>query len=144
MARTANRFTASDGTTYDWHVNHDEEENFGKRRNIEHTANVSGWGLIRQQGDDSPVVIRLSGKILHRAQITQFDYWMARCRYESIHFRDFAGEEYEVIITAFEPKRVRTLFNPRDQTNAPLWYWTYTMEMEVLRVVSGSRIWMNA
>ena len=144
MARLSNRFIAGDGSFYDWPVNHDEEESFGKRRNIEHTASVSGWGLARQQGDDAPAVIRLSGKILHQAQVTQFDYWMAVTRYQTIHFRDFAGEEYEVIITAFEPKRVRTLFNPRDRVNAPLWYWTYVMEMEVLTVVSGSRTWMNA
>lgn len=144
MARTANRFIASDGTAYDWQINHDEEEVFGKRRTIEHTASVAGFGVARQQGEDAPAAIRLSGKILHQAQVTQFDYWMARCRYETVHFRDFAGDEYEVVITAFEPKRVRTIANPRDRANAPLWYWTYTMEMEVIRVISGSRTWVNA
>lgn len=145
MARIANRFTASDGTIYDWQVNHDEEDEFGRTRNIEHTATVAGatGDIVRQQGDDSPAVIKLSGTILHEAQVTEFDAWMLRTRFETIHFRDFTGDEYEVIITSFLPKRVRTLKNPRDPT-APLWYWKYSMEMDVIHVLSGARGWMGA
>lgn len=138
MARTANRFTASDSTTYDWLINHDEEEAFGRARNIEHTALLKGTGLVIQQADDGPLLIKVSGTIFHTSQIQAFDSWFARTRTETIHFRDFAGDVYEVIITAFQPKRQRTLRNPRD-ASAPLWYWKYTMEMEVLTIVSGTR-----
>jgi hypothetical protein len=145
MARVANRFTAADGTFYDWLVNHDEEDAFGRERNIEVTATVAGatGNLVRQQGDDSPPRLRLSGKILHQSQVIQMDYWMLRTRYETIHFRDFAGDEYEVIITSFQPKRIRTIKNPRDPA-APLWYWSYTLEMQVIRAIAGARVWMGA
>lgn len=142
MARTPNRFTASDDTYYDWHVNHDEEDSFGKTRTYEHTALLKGTGLVIQQGDDQPMQIKVSGTIFHRAQIEAFDAWMAWTKVETIHFRDFAGDEYEVLITSFQPKRVRTLLNPRD-SGAPLHYWKYSLEMEVVEIISGDRAMAN-
>lgn len=140
MARTANRFIASNGATYDWLINHDEEEALGRTRNIERTALLKGTGLVLQQADDGNLQIKVSGTIFHKSQVMAFDTWMKRTKTETIHFRDFAGDEYEVVITSFQPKRQRTLLNPRDPGNAPLWFWKYTMEMEVIAIVSGTRV----
>jgi hypothetical protein len=65
--------------------------------------------------------------------------WYTKCETRSIYFTDFAGDSYEVLITAFHPKRLRTMRNPRDP-GARLWYWTYTIEMMVLAVRSGAWI----
>jgi hypothetical protein len=138
MARSPNVFTAADGTSYAWPINHDAEDAFGKTRNLEHTALLKGSGLVIQQGDDGPLTIKVSGAILHKAQVQAFDAWFERCRTETIHFTDFAGDSYEVMITSFTPTRQRTLRNPRDPS-IPLHYYKYNLEMEVIQVLSGSR-----
>lgn len=137
MAR--NRFTDPlSAAVYDWPINHSEEESFGRARNIEHTAPTSGNGLVRQQGDDPPMTIRLSGTIFHKAQHDAFIGWFALSRTQTIYFKDFTGDEFEVQITAFQPVRKRTLRNPRDFANAPLWYWTYSIEMEIVRFITSA------
>lgn len=137
MAR--NRFTNPlFNTFYDWHVNHSEEESFGRTRNIEHTAPTSGHGLIRQQGDDAPMTIRLSGTIFHKAQYDQFVSFYEWSRIATFYFFDFTGAGFEVVMTSFQPVRKRTVRNPRDFANAPYWTWTYSMEMEIVRFLNAS------
>lgn len=141
MTRVANRFLNPwTGDTYDWPVNHAEEESFGKSRNIDHTAPTSGQGLIRQQGDDSPMGIRLSGTVFHKAQHQAFINWFNLSRTQTIYWRNFDLEEFEVIFTGYLPQKKRTLRNPRDFANAPYHYWTYTMEFDVVRFISG--VWV--
>lgn len=125
------------GATYPFPVNPSEEEEFGKRRNIEHSAPTSGVGLIRQQGDDDPLVLKVKGTIFHRDQVVQMIAWQQLTRTQTIYLTDHAGDQYEILITAFLPQRQRTIRNPRDYANAPLWFWKYSLEMEVLRVISG-------
>lgn len=138
MSRTANQFVnPRNGATYSWPINHDEEEEFGKSRNIEHTAPTASTGLVKQQGDESPLILRLNGKILEEAQLTAMKGWWSLCATQTIYFYDFAADHYEVIITAFRPKRKRTVRNPRGGTANPLHYWEYTIEMEVIRVLAG-------
>jgi hypothetical protein len=138
MARTPNRFTDPwTGSYYDWPINHSEEEAFGKTRNIDHTAPTSGLGLIRQQGDDTPMAVKLSGTIFHKAQHQAFIGWLEKSRTQTIYFRDFTGETFEVIVTAYQPTRQRTIRNPRDFANAPYHYWHYTLEMDVVRFIDG-------
>lgn len=135
MAR--NRFTDPvDGSFYEWTINHSEEQESGKTRNFTNSATTSNVGLVRQQGDDSPMTLRYSGTILDRAQLVAFWQWFVLSRDQTIYFTDFDDQEYEVQIASFSPKRERTLRNPRDDS-APLHYWTYTMEMTVYRFVSG-------
>lgn len=134
-----NRFTNPDTNyTYDWLINFSEEDEFGKSRNIEHGASTSDLGFVRQQSDDGPLIIRVRGTILTLAQFTEFKEWFALCRTQTINFRDFADDEYEVIITKFMPTRQRTIHNPRDFANIPYHYWKYELEMEVIRVISGT------
>lgn len=141
-ARYPNKFEDPKGgkTTYEWLINHNEEEASGKRRNITRSANTDGTGLVRQQGDDSPLVFKWSGTMLHNSQVKEMAEWMELSRTQTIYLEDFANDKYEVIITAFEPKRIRTMRNPRASGDPErLYYWTYTIELEVIRVRDG--IW---
>lgn len=131
------RDPAGNRPDYPWHINHSEEETFGKRRNVESTAPTAGVGLIVQQGADSPMVIKVSGTILHAAQHRQMVEWMALSRTQTVTFIDFAGDAYEVLLTAFEPTRHRAALNPRDPS-IPLHFWRYTLEMQVLNFRSGA------
>jgi hypothetical protein len=137
MAR--NRFTnPKTAAVYDWAVNHSEEQEFGKRRNIDHGALTNGTGLVRQQSDDTPLVLHLKGTIFHKAQFEQMIAWWKLCETQTIYFKDFSGDEYEVIITEFLPVRERTIKNPRDYANAPYWFWKYDIAMEVIAIRSGT------
>lgn len=137
MGRNIFTDPASVRAAYPWAINHSEEEEFGKERNITHGANTGGTGLVKQQSDDSPLVFQFNGTILTEAQVIEMNAWWELCRTQTILFTDYAGDEYEVIITAFKPTRHRTVRNPRDPANAPLWYWKYEIKMEVIRVISG-------
>lgn len=139
-----NRFTNPlNGATYDWPINHASEEEFGYDLNIEHSGNTGNVGLVRQEGDPSPIVLRYSGTLLTRAQFEAMWGWVKLCRSQpgsppqTIHFRDFDNQQYEVLITEFKPTRQRTLKNPRGGTDTPHHYWTYTISMEVIRTISG-------
>lgn len=135
MAR--NRFVdPASGISYEWQINHTEESDQGKTRNITRTASTAGVGVIRQQGDDGQLVLKFSGSILHRAQFRGMWQWYQLCRTQTIYFYDFDNQGYEVQITSFQYTRKRTLRNPRDPTT-PYHYWTYTMEMEVYNVLGG-------
>lgn len=132
-----NRFVdPASGIAYNWTINHTEESEQGKTRNITRTASTAGVGIIRQQGDDGQLILKLSGTILHREQFRGFWQWYQLCRTQTIYFYDFDDQGYEVQITSFLYARKRTLRNPRDPS-APYHYWTYTMEMEVYNVLGG-------
>jgi hypothetical protein len=126
--------------SYTWHLNHDEEDSLGKTRNITRTAptGIAGGnvGMVKQQADDGPLLLKLSGKILQRAQLQAFWDWYETCQTHTIYFTDFDGNKFEVQITSFLPKRVRVVHNPGDES-MPLHYWTYQMEMEVYAVLDS-------
>lgn len=133
-----NRFTnPANGAFYDWQVNHSDEGSFGKTRQITESANTANTGLVKQQGDSTPLKMKLTGTIFHKAQHEQFIDWFQLGETQTVIFKDFTGDEYEVLLTQYDAVRKRTVRNPRDAANAPLWYWTYEMEMEVIRVISG-------
>lgn len=139
MARTSNVFTDPAGllATYVWAVNHDEESEQGKTRAVEHTGNTGTTGLVRQQGDDEPLVLRFSGTMLQETQVIATLRYFQACRTRSVRFTDFNGDGYEVLITSFKPLRQRVLRNDRDLSRAPLHIWKYQIEMEVLTILSG-------
>lgn len=138
MARTANRFiNPATAVEYAWAVNHREEDDGGQERSIERGAPTGAVGLVRQQGDESPLTFRYKGTILTEAQLETMIDWYVLCRTQTIYFRDFAGDEYEVVITGFKPRRIAVVQNKRDLVNAPLWKWEYEIAMEVLTVRSG-------
>lgn len=138
--RVPNQFIDPAGVvpTYLWDVNHDEEEGFGKSRAIEHTANTGNTGLVRQQGSQEPMLLKLSGTILKLDQYNKFWLWWTLCDYRTFHYQDFTGFRAEVLITDFQPKKVRAAKNNRGGTDNPLHYWKYTMTMEVITFVANA------
>lgn len=127
-----------DASTYEWDMNHSEEEGMGKARNITRAANTGNTGAVRQQGDDGPLIISLSGKILKRSQLQAFWMWFNLCRTQTIHFEDYDGQKYEVQITSFIPRRLRKLSHSGTRDPAmPHHYYEYTMTMEVYRLIAG-------
>lgn len=140
MSAPRNTFEDPNGvrTAYPWLVNHDEEGDFGKRRTIQHGANTANTGLVRQQSDDEPLIMRLSGTILHQSQYDEMIAWFALSKTQTIYFEDFSGDRYEILFTSFQPKRQKTIKNPRDFANAPYWFWKYELEFEVVRFLTSN------
>lgn len=137
--RSPNVFTNPlTGATYAWEINHAEESESGRNRNVETRANTGNVGLVRQQGELTPLVLRYTGTILRQPQLDTMLGWFLLCETQSIYFTDFAGDSYEVLISNFQPRRVRAMLNLRGQATNPQHYWTYTIEMHVLNVRSGS------
>lgn len=138
MAYGRNQFIDPRGVvpTYAWQVNHDTEDQFGRERQVTTSAPTGNVGLVRQQGEDSPLVISLSGSILHAAQHAAMRRYFDLSRGQTVIFTDFAGDSYEVLVTSFKPTRQRTIRNPRD-SSIELHYWHYTLDMQVIRVISG-------
>lgn len=126
------------GTEYEWQVGHEAEAPVGKKRSITHSANSADTGLVRQQGDVAPLILKYEGKILHLNQYEKMWQFYQLCESQTIYFRDYMGEEYEVLITEFSPQREPTVKNPRDFAHAPRHFWKYTIEMEVVAVRAGA------
>lgn len=124
------------GATYAWEINHTDEQETGRDRQLDFEANTGNVGLVKQQGELTPLVFRYTGTILTSAQLAAMLSWFRLCETQSIYFRDFAGDEYEVTISAFHPLRKRTLRNPRQREL--LHYWSYTIELVVLKVRAGA------
>jgi hypothetical protein len=120
---------------YDFQINHSDEEPEERTRNVERSATTTpaptGPVFVLQQGESGPPVKRYHGTILLPAQLAAMQAYYDACSNRTIFFRDFTGVEFEVLITRFSPQRQRTLRNPRDRTL--LHYWTYDIEMEVIR-----------
>jgi hypothetical protein len=135
-----NRFLdPSTGQSYEWVINHREEEEFGRERDIEVTAPTGRGNIphIRQQGDDSPLRKTLQGVILDPGQHDAFVLFWNISRFQTIYFRDFTGEESEVLITAYKPTKHGVLRNARGGAVMPNFIYRYTITMDVLRVLTG-------
>lgn len=140
MTRLANEFINPENSDkYAWEINHSEEGEAGVARSITMGANTAGTGLVRQQADDQPLTFQLIGTIFKESMVEEFIKWYKLCKNQTIFFKKYSGDEYEVSITEFKPTEKKTLHNPKDFANAPLWYWGYTMTIEVITVRSG--IW---
>lgn len=140
MTRLANQFINPEtAAVYTWPVNHSEETEAGLSRSVTRGGNTAGTGLVRQQADDQPLVFQLAGTIFAKSQLEAFKNWYMLCKQQTIFFKKYDGDEYEVLITDFKPVQKKTLKNPKDFANAPMWYWQYTMTLEVVTVRSG--IW---
>lgn len=114
---------------YELQIMWDEEEGQERTRNVERTAVTAGVGVVRQQGEDTPRLFRFSGTALHQNQVDKIDAYYGACATRTVFFTDFDGTVHEVLITKWNPKRVRTLKNPRD-SSIPLHYYQWELEME--------------
>lgn len=124
---------------YTWDIGHHEEQDAGRDLPVSEVANIANTQVILTQGDLSPVKFSYSGSILKREQLVEMWRWLALCQHQTIHFTDFAGDRYEVTITAFKPVR-HPGRNLRGGAGAPLWYWTYTIEMAVITAIAGPMV----
>lgn len=125
------------GDDYEWKIGHKDEEPTAKTRQISESANTANTGLVKQQGHVQPLILKYAGTILHASQHEEMWKWYELCEDQTIYFEDFNENRYEVIITDFAPQRHATIRNPKDFANAPFHYWTYTITMEVIRVIKG-------
>jgi hypothetical protein len=130
-------YNPATGEGYPWPINHSDENSFGKARQVNTGANTANTGLTMQQGDDEPMVIEVTGTILHSAQHAAMIRWFAISKQQTIYFTDYSGDSYEVVILAYQPTRQRTLGNPRDRT-MPFHYYKYTLRMHVVRILAGA------
>jgi hypothetical protein len=131
-----NRFIdPATGDTYDWEANHSDEQELVKARNMTYTAPTGLVGLVKQQGANDPVILKFTGTISKRSMFQTMLHWYHLCAEQTIHFRDFDGEVYEVQITHFAPTRHRNLYRA-DRTNHQH-YWTYEIELEVYKFIDG-------
>lgn len=129
---------------YSFHINHSEEEEFGVSTSYTRTAPTGGVGFVRQMGDPQPALRRLKGTILDRDQYQQLWYFWFEANGQgagparTLHFIDQLGARFEVFFTSFNPIAHRTAHNPRgDTADEKLIYWTYDLELDVARVISG-------
>lgn len=129
------------GDTYTWQRNHTAEEDMGRTRGVSHAATTSGTGMVRQQGEDGPLVLKWQGIIEYRAQYQEMWKWFELSRSQTIVVQDYDANRYEVIVTSFMPKRVRKMsFHGRDKANTPWHYWEYTIEMEIVKPLWGDLV----
>jgi len=129
--------------TYNWPINHNEEDEGGLELSIERTATTNGTSFIRQIGEVSPETLRWKGAILQKAQKDMFDSFFAESNglgsgpRRTIHLVDQLAQRAEVWFTSWKPLRHRASRNPRGSTaDEKLVYWTYSAEFEVVRRVS--------
>jgi hypothetical protein len=125
---------------YEWHMNHapDGEEHYGEVMNITESASTSGTGVVRQQGANTPLRIKLRGTILNPTQHDAMVDWARLGQSQTIYFEMFNGEEYEVLIRRFESAKQGVVRNPRGGSVAPLHKWEYQIEMDVIAVRAGT------
>lgn len=122
---------------FEFPVNPSEEDDFGKRRNVDHGGLTGDTGFVRQQSDDSPLILRCTGVIFHESMHAALVQWFAKSKNQTLDLIDHVGDRYEVIMTEYIPARKRTVRNPRDPQNATYHYWRYSMTFEIITVKSG-------
>ena len=135
--RVANQFIdpVSGGLgTYEWHVNHLEQDGPHRPNNIEFAGRSDGQGVVGTGGEWEPLILTLTGRILHRAQNVEF--WKWRHLTNSFRFVDFEGNTYEVAMIGYEPKKIRVAQNHAD-ANMPSYIMEYTMQLWILDIVDG-------
>jgi hypothetical protein len=147
--RTPNTFIDPvTGETWDWPINHNDETGTaakgggmgGLERNYTISAPTSLGIAIRQQAANDPMSLSWKGSALTRARHQKFLYWFDKCASHSIIVRDFSGDEFEVVITAYIPQRKPAAINRNDMANAPLWYYDYQIDMDVITAISGDYV----
>lgn len=133
-------FNPLTNVTYSWQRNHEEEDEAGKQRNITHTSNTGNVGLVRQQGEESPMVMTWRGKIFHRSQLIQFWDWFRLCKTQTIHLIDFDNQGYEVQIVDFRPRRRSKLSAASPDPSMPMHYYEYAIAFEVYDFLTGDLV----
>lgn len=126
----------STAEVYRWHANHrpDGDKGTSKKRAIELTANTGNVGLVRQQADSEPLLLKREGVLITLEQEEAMWRWYQLCEDRTIYFVEFNGDAYEVQITSFSVQRKGTGGPTR---NGERFYAEYELEMEVYKVLTG-------
>lgn len=120
--------------TYNWTINHHEEEEVQNSRGITDGAPTSDIGLLPQQGPPKPLVFQWKGTLFTQADKDAMDSWFELCESQSIYLNDFNSNQYEILITDWNVKRTPVAWNHRGQVP---WIWDYTITIRVLTVLAG-------
>ena len=134
--RTPNEFFDPAGTlaTYQWHINHLEQDGPSRSNNVEFEGSADGRGIVPTEGVYEPLILTLTGTILHKAQ--NIEFWKWRHLTNSFRFNDFEGNSYEVSMLAYEPKKIRVALNPADPTMIG-YKIEYSMQLWIMRIIDG-------
>lgn len=121
---------------YRWHLNHkpDGDKGTGKKRTIELTSNTGSVGLVRQQSDAEPLVLKREGTLFNREQEVAMWKWYELCESQTIYYLEFNGDAYEVQIINFSVQRKGTGGPTR---GGERFYAEYELELEVYGVLTG-------
>lgn len=125
--------------TYMWPVNPNPDavtQPAQRQRNISRTSNTSNIGVVRQQGDDGPLIIHWEFNVYHRAHEEALWLWYERSRSQSIYLTDWDGDTYNGQIIALGRQQIGVLDGPFD-AHTRLFYAKYTFEFEVWTFVGG-------
>lgn len=130
----------ADSVRYTWPRNHDVEgaEQAGLTRPVERTATTSGVGVVRQQGPAEPMQLVRTGVILTPAHHDHMVAWTKLGQDQTIYYEDAAGDSYEVLVTGFKSAPFSVGRNNLGGTIAPQHAWRYTLEMDVVAVLTGT------
>lgn len=123
-------------TSYDWHINHAEEEGPSRPDNIsaegKQAEDDSPSQLVQGAGDALKIV--LSGTILHSLQYKKF--WEFKGISNSFRYTSYHGDEFEVTMSGLEMTKNRVNYNPQD-ASMRFHTWSYTMVLTILSINAG-------
>lgn len=129
---SANVFTdPRTADTYSWPRNHapDGADETALTRSVEHSATTSGTSVVRQQGALEPMTLSRSGIITTDDMHNRMVAWAKLGQAQTIYFTDACAGQFEVIVTSFAS---------RPESLGSQTIWRYTLEMEVVDVLSGT------
>jgi hypothetical protein len=120
------------GFSYSWPVNHSAVEKAERTRTItELPPTAAGWQDARptfQQGDRTPEVLRLTGRVWDPTQISVLLAFLRASKRRTVIFEECSGDRYEVLIDSLEPQRRGVVRAP----NGGKYVWDVAIEMEVV------------
>lgn len=122
------------GDYYGWTISHTSESEVNIGRQVTQSARNAQVGWVRQHQAQGMTVLVLQGSILDPEQLDDLQSFYEDCADHPIVFEHADGSAHEVVITGWDTPRKATLMNPRAEQ---VYYWTYTIELSVLRTLSG-------
>ena len=124
-------------TSYDWHINHAEEEGPSEPDNLQSEgkqADADDRPSQQLQGKGQAMALALTGRVLHAEQYRQF--WYFKKITNSFRFSSYHGDVYEVTMSGLEMTKQRVNYNASDPTMR-FHVWDYNMTLTILRFVAG-------
>jgi hypothetical protein len=122
------------GTTSNFLINYEELTGPDQQDQVSYEGNAGGTGIIGTKGDKAPLLLHLTGKCVHQVQKDMFLRYKALDT--SFKFTDEDSNAYEVTMTGLAWVKKGCSYNQFD-ASMRRHYWTYTMELTIIRVISG-------